>query len=710
MHDQLGSYVVFRIMVWMVALSTVGPFCLAEAHQADPPGASSKVSRKGAYEVKQLVNPGFENLPLERKLLVYWLSKAFEAGENIAWKQISRDGLDVRRLMEQIWMRKADLSDQERDLIENYYFEILLFNGLYDAHSEKKFVLNGFTPEQFMSLVRRLGIQNPRLDELVPVILDPGFRPTSRAPQDGKAEKDGKAVDRVLGAGRDFYEEGMTESQVNQLPRRLRQLQRQHPYLTTYPYRRMTRDGRRFRPYARRFRVGGLFSEELSRIIACLEKAKRYAAERELKLINAYQKALRSGRPTDYLAAERLWLETKPTDIDFILGFIETYDDPLGVRGTFQASIVLLANNDPEDIRSDEALQVAAPKYEEEMPVRERFRRQGNFALPQAEGGYLLFWIGGGMFGGPRGFNLPNSDLLRQEVGSRSFTLFNKLFNIGSAAPPFEEDELNSFYLSEYHDLLRGTGRLYPTKLHVKFHEVRGHGSGQNDPGVNPEGLFGDLYPMLEECRAETAALYHILDAENLVKFQITRPDMTLEQVRQLALGHVVQFFTNHLISYIHTNEKGEIRQAHQVGRQIMLNRAIHEGALEISISGHGFPRVQIRNPAKLHEVMGRLWWDLQDIKGFGKKGELESLIQANWNLDGTGLGWRESIIRVYQALDRPKYSLYLNPPFRLVRNQSGQVVDVTIDYLPVSQNGVANALDLETRNKTSSCEELILD
>lgn len=340
------------------------------------------------------------------------------------------------------------------------------------------------------------------------------------------------------------------------------------------------------------------------------------------------------------------------------------------------------------------------------MPVRDRFKKDGDLALPQAGGAYLVHWIGGGLFGGPKGFNLPNSDLLRQEVGSRSFTLFNKLFNLGSDTPPFEEDELNAFYLPEYRELLKSTGRFYPTKLHVKFHEVRGHGSGKNDPGVNPEGVFGDLYNMFEECRAEVAALYHILDAEKLIEYKIVKPEMTLEQTKELALSHVVQFFTDHLISYMRTNEKGQIRQAHQVGRQVMLNWAMKEGALEVLISPQGFPRVKIKDPQKLGDAMGRLWFYLQDIKGVANLRELKSLIEANWDLNATQLGWRSKVIEAYQSLGRPKYSLYLNPTLRIVRDSSGKIVDVALDYLSPSEEGVAAALDVETRRQLGTCED----
>jgi hypothetical protein len=309
------------------------------------------------------------------------------------------------------------------------------------------------------------------------------------------------------------------------------------------------------------------------------------------------------------------------------------------------------------------------------------------------------------MFGGPRGFNLPNSNLLRETVGSRSFTLFNKLVNIGSEGPEFKEDELAAFYLPEVHALLKETGRLYPMKIHVEFHEVTGHGSGRNDPGVSPEGALGDLYNMMEECRAESAAIYHILDFQRLVDLKIVAEGTTYEAAKKIGLSQATQFFTDHLISYRRMNEKGEIRQAHQVGRQVMLNRAIADGAIEIVLSDTGFPRVLIKDTETLRESIGRLWFLVQEIKGTGNKAKLEQLIQANWNLDETKLNWRDSAIKTFAKIDQPKYSLYLNPTFRLVRGPNGQVIDVAIDYLPPSTEGISVALDFEAKKKAEICE-----
>lgn len=671
------------------ALMFLSAFMINNSAFGEP--ATSKVSRQGPYEVKQLVTPSFDDLPLERKLFAYYLSRAMDAGNEIGWQQMGRDGLKVRRIMEQLWAKKHLLSPFEKAAVSQYYFEILSQQGIYDHRSNQKFTLKGLTEEQFADLLNRLEIEVAEPETLAKIIIDPAVKKYFHAPLE---------QDRIKASGANFHSDQINEGEYAASPKE----QRDHNH--AYPVVVEDADGRR-RIESRVISTTGVFGKELSLIYERLEVAKTYARPDEKQVIEAYQRAMVTGDPKDYLEADRAWVRFKPQDIDFSFGFIETYNDPLGVVGTWQGSIVLLAN-DKESKRRSKAIQKAAPLYEQEMPVDPRFKKRGEFTPPQAEGADLLYWVGGGMAGGPRGFNLPNDSRIRAEEGSKSYTLFNKLFDVGGTGPEFDEKLLTKFYAPEYHSLLQRTGQLLPYKVHVDFHEVLGHGSGIDDPGVDSEKMLGEFFNQMEEGRAEIAAIYHMLDYESLVKRTISPPEMDTAQAADFAFSRAIQFFTDHLQLYSRFGG-AEIRQAHQVGRQLMLNKAIRDGAIQIVMSKEGIPWIKIDSMEKLRKSLGGLWSTLQDLKGTGNKADLAKLISENWSLTREQVTWQTAITKGQEQLNLPKLVLYLNPTFQLVLDEKNTPQNVKLVYEPKGDN-LDPALNYEARRLQRDCVEALVD
>ena len=656
-----------------------------------PAGAemgSSKVSRLGPYEVKQLVTPGFDSLPLRRRMFVYALAEAFSAAEDIAWLQMSREGLDVRHLLERIWEKNHLLTPQQKGALSAYYFEILMHNGIYDTYNNQKYMVEGLSEGEFRTLLAQLKIEPPaNLDTLLQVMFDPYYKSHFKAVT---------GQDLVLDSGSNFYGEGLRERDIKALGEDFSAHTHNYPQLSSLTTNR---------PRVRVLRTRGMYGRYLKQLVALLDNAKAFGEPQEVRLIEAYQKALRTGSPRDWIEADRLWLRTKPKDIDFSFGFIETYDDPLGRIGTFQASIVLLANSEPESQRRSEALLKATGIYESLMPVEERFKQKGEVNPPQAEGAHLLFWVGGGSAGGPLGFNLPNNAELRRDEGSRSYTLLNKANNIGSNGPEIPEEDMNSFYRPEYHGVLRRHGKFLPSMVHVEFHEVLGHGSGKNDPGINPEEQFGKLFNPMEEGRAEVAAIYHVLDYQNLVDLKILPAHYDTEAAREFALSRVLQFFTDHIISYHRLEGGHEVRQAHMVGRQIMLNWALRDGALKVVPSAKGVPQIEVADLGQLRASMGTLFGRLQLLKSTGDKAALQELIESNWNLTPEQLEWARAVKKALDELNKPKHALYLNPHFALKKNEAGEVINVSLVYEAPAQ-GLDVGLNHEHKRLTDQAKK----
>lgn len=286
----------------------------------------------------------------------------------------------------------------------------------------------------------------------------------------------------------------------------------------------------------------------------------------------------------------------------------------------------------------------------------------------------MIYWVGGSHKGGPTGFNLPNDHRIRTEVGTQSIALSNKMRDLGEESE-FLEDQLKAFYHPDYHKILKIKGRFNSLMTHVNFHEVLGHGSGRSLEGINPEKVFGNLYESLEEGRAEVAAIYHMLDSDRLTEYGIWN-DMTKAEAQESALVWAVQFFTSQIHSYTQLKGGTEISQAHQLGRQIILNWALRKGleVIEIDYSPDGVPWIKIPDAAKLQKSMGDLWHLIQDIKSLGLYHFYKYMVTENNRLTSLQQSWVDPVKQANISLKRPLYNLYLNPDLKLIKSENGQL------------------------------------
>ena len=662
-------------------------FCLVVAAAApaaaDVPG-ESKVAREGQNQVSQLVTPGFESLPLRRRAFVYWLTQAMEAGRDIAWKQLSRNGLEIRGLMEALWEKNAALNADEKDAIKAYFFRLLVNHSNYDRKANRKFLLEGFSPSSFAATLARAGVRvdKSRLIELDLELFDPDYRATRIEPANGSG-------DSVAGSATNFYGPGVTAADVARLGEAGQSL-------LAYVYRA----GRRGEIGLGRARIGGRFGPELERVSYFLDQAKPYAAPEEVAIIEALQKSYRTGDPEDMLRAERLWTTYQSPDVTFMIGFVETYDDPLGARGTWE-SFVFLREADPASVARARAIRAAAPFYEAAMPVDARFKKQGEFTPPGSETGMLAYMVGSYSEAFFLGKNLPNDAKIRETLGSKSMTNLNVVNDLSSdAAAEFDPSSLAIFYSPAYHALLRRTGRSRQYVLQVEFHEILGHGSGRELPGVDARKALGGNYSALEEARAETAALYHMADPGSLIRLGILPAVTTPAQARETAMSAIIQFFTGHLGSYQSLVGRPAIQQAHQLARQIMFNDLVDSGALRIEFAEPaGPPLVRLTSLQAARSQLGLLWSRVQKIKSTGNSGDLQKLIDNEGRLAPEHQRWASLIADAKRRANSPKEVLYLQPKVHATFAADGRVTDVRFEYEP-RRDTIEVALDRNARRK----------
>jgi len=640
----------------------------------------SKLGRKGENIVQQFVVPGFDDLPLERKLFVYNLSQAIDAGRDIYWQQKSPEGLAIRALFERLWRYQNLYGRRTRTAIEAYLFRLYKNKGNYDASQNTKFTLN-ITRKAFRNAVRVAQREESKKDKkaretksltaeanrLVKDIIDPQFRRIFIA----DADADG-VIDPIRDSQSRFYGPGVTKVVLDALPPELRN------HFLSFPVRK-DNGSVELEP----IKVDGKYGEQLLAIDYHLDLASQFGNEQEKEIISAYRRALDTGNPQDLAKAEILWTQYKPQDIDFQIGFIEVYSDPIQVRGAWTGMILLLRNDPDEKARTDAVIANAA-EFEEKMPVDQRFKNLGpsRTAVPQARSVNMLYGGGEGGEGAFRGVNLPNSADISERYGSKSYGVFNVQEDlVGDRIAPTELDKIRPFFHSKYHKWFR-PDFLALSELKTDFHEILGHGAGKLLPGVEATALE-ELVNPVEECRAETASLYHLTDYQFLMEKGILPSSFSAQDAEQFVELEIIRFFTRQVNLYRKlADDTTSIKQAHNWARQVMLNKMIRDGALIVgsNMSQSGFPKFRLKSIDAARTSLGELWGTLQELRSTG---DVEGARQLSKDLafyNDTHRAWRSHSIRINDSLNIPKHALYLNPRFELVR-QGDRLTDVRLVY-----------------------------
>lgn len=684
--------------------------------------AKSVVLRQGNYQIKQLVSPGFENLPLERKLFAMELAEAIEAGHEIVWLQNNEHTLAIRDLMHELWKYSYLFSPTEKAGLSEYLFLLHANHGNYDERKNKKFVPEKLTHEQVSALARL--VDQEKLRRGIKAEKDSVFNYYSLEDLVGKYKKeifslehltalhaDGNGQDIVRDSAANYYGTGLTKADIDALPKEM------SDHFLSYPYRKFTYTGEKQPIQLQIHRIGDRFGEYLQLIDHHFAKALQYATKEESAIITAYRVALYSGDPQDLAYADGLWAEHKPKDIDFVANFIEVYGDPLNKRGEWEGFLILL-NQTPEDMERVENIRKNATYFEAMMPVDEEFKKKGDFTPPKAEGAYLMYSAGANGEKPFAGVNLPNTTIdptIHEKHGSKSYTADNVMTDIGSEGGKYSTDRLQAFYAPEYHELLKQVDSRLVRQVQVEFHEILGHGSGRVRDGVK-DTMLEDYYSAMEEGRAEVASLYHMLDTK-IRELGIVPKTYTDEELRDFQTAAVLSFFSDHIRTYERLPASADrIRQAHQWGRQVMLARLLKAGALQLDASGaEGAPVVRNIDLAKARQALGTLWHDLQKGKSTGDLAFIKQIFETDGAYTAVHKSYRESLVKALDAMNVPREHAYLNPQFELVKDENGRPVDVRLVYEEAGQQQFDDFVDRQVERadtmkaKLTLCKNLLI-
>lgn len=611
--------------------------------------------------------PGFNELDLNQKKLIYFLSEAAICGRDILFDQNGKYNLFVRYNLENIYSSfSGDRSTKDWKAFEVYLKRIWFSNGIYHHYSNDKFI-PGFNSEYFSELIKKsdqngfVSIEDKSKEEslefLRKVMFDELFAP-KKIIQD-------TSQDIVAGSFVNFYGKGINQKMVETFYSQMRNEGDSTPVSYGLNSKVVFENGKTVEKV---WKVGGMYGKALEKIVFWLEKAHDVAEsvgqKQEIEQLISYYK---TGDLKTWDEYNITWVSNLQSYVDFINGFIEVYNDPLGMKATWE-SIVDLKNT--EATKRTEIISSNAQWFEDHSPVDDRFKKK-------EVKGVSAKVIDVAMLGGdcypatPIGINLPNADWIRKDFGSKSVTLDNITYAYAQA-------NLTSGFLEEFSltqedmELERKYGPL-SDNLHTDLHECLGHGSGQLLLGVSTESLRNYHSP-LEETRADLFALYYMMDPK--------MPELGLLPTLDAAKAQYLSYIRNGYMTQLRRIEPGKnIEQAHMRNRQLIAKWCYEKGkpdnVIEL-VKKDNKTYIRINDYNKLRQLFGELLKEVQRIKSEGDYEAGKALVET-YGVKVDPVLHKEVLDR-FKKLNLAPYSGFVNPVYS-VDEKDGQIVDVEVSY-----------------------------
>ena len=638
--------------------------------------ASPEKAQSFSYEVDKFADlqilryqvPGFESLTLNQKQLLYHLSQAAIMGRDILFDQNCRYNLAVRRTLEAITENyKGDRSSADYKAMEVYLKRVWFSNGIHHHYGEEKFV-PGFSEEFFVSAVKGLDPNavpvrdgqtvDQFLAELVPVIFDPSVL-SKRTVQSGDQ-------DLILASANNYYGGGITQHEVEAFYDKMKDPKDETPISYGLNSRLVKEDGKIVEKV---WKVGALYTQAIEKIVTELQLAVPFAEnENQKKVIETLISYYKTGDLKEFDAYAVLWVKDTVSEVDFINGFTETYGDPLGMKASWESTVNFV---NKEATKRTIVISNNAQWFEDNSPVDSRFKKKEVKGVSAKV--ITVAMLGGDCYPAtPIGINLPNADWIRKDHGSKSVTIENitEAYDKASQGSGFNEEFVWS---DKEREALKTYGFL-TDNLHTDLHECLGHGSGQLLPGVASDALKA-YSSTLEETRADLFGLYYIADPK-LVELGLV-PDAEAYK------AEYYKFVMNGLMSQLVRIELGKnVEEAHMRNRQLIAKWAFEQGKADNVIElkkKEGKTYVVVNDYAKLRELFGKLLAEVQRIKSEGDFAAGKKLVEDYAVKVDPEL--HAEVLKRYAALNLAPYKGFVNPVMKLVKNEKGEVTDVTLDY-----------------------------
>lgn len=613
--------------------------------------------------------PGFENLSLRQKQLLYHLSEAALMGRDILFDQNGRYNLVIRRTLEAVYQYgTVDKSSADYQAFEVYLKRVWFANGIHHHYGEDKFI-PGFSEAFFDAAVRSVDASllplkagetvDTLLARLKPVIFDPTVMP-KRTVQSGD-------TDWIQASANNYYGEDVTQAEVEAFYGKMKAEGDSRCPLSYGLNSRLEKENGQL--VERVWKVGGLYSEAIERIVAELEKATAFAEnEKQRQIIATLIDYYRTGDLRIFDAYSILWVEDTDSQVDFVNGFIETYGDALGLKASWESTVNF---RNEEATRRTQIISENAQWFEDHSPVDQRFKKERVKGVSAKV--ITVTMLGGDCYPStPIGINLPNADWIRRDHGSKSVTIENimEAYDKASQGSGFSDEFVWS---DEERNRIKTYGFL-TDMLHTDLHECLGHGSGQLLPGTDPDALKA-YASTLEEARADLFGLYYLADP----KMQ----ELGLVPDGEAFKAEYYKYMMNGLLTQLVRIEEGkDVEEAHMRNRQLIARWVFEQGVTDKVVElkkREGKTFVVIHDYQQLRVLFGKLLAEVQRIKSEGDYEAGRSLVE-NYGVKIDPVLHHE-IRERYVRLHLSPYKGFVNPIMREVKDDSGHVTDITLDY-----------------------------
>ena len=609
---------------------------------------------------------GFEDLSLQQKKLIYYLSEATLYGRDITFDQFGKYNLIIRKTLEAILLSyKGDRECEQFKALEVYLKRVWFSNGVYHHYGCEKFVPE-FSKSFFIEALKgadkallpldRFGTADELCQTLCHVIFEPDVLP--------KRVNKAEGADVVASSACNFYE-GVSQKEVEDFYNGMKNENADDKEPVSYGLnsKLVKRDGKLVELV---WSENGMYADAIKHITYWLEKAAVVAEnDKQRQYIETLVRYYRTGDLrlfNDYCIQ---WVGEHEAQVDFVNGFIEVYGDPLGLKGSWEG---IVEYKDLEATRRTQTISQNAQWFEDHSPVDPRFRKQ-------KVKGVTANVICAAMLGGDEypstaiGINLPNADWIRAEHGSKSVTIGNltDAYNKAARGNGFKEefvvDADTIAMIEKYGDVC--------DDLHTDLHECLAHGSGQLLPGVDPDALkaYGNT---IEEARADLFALYYIAD-EKLVELGLTPNEEAYK-------SQYYTYMMNGLMTQLTRIKPGnDIEEAHMRNRALIAHWCIENGNAIQMEKRDGKTFVNISDYKELRALIARLLAEIQRIKSEGDFEAAKTLVE-NYAVK-VDADLHKEVLERYERLHLAPYKGFINPVMTPVTDSNGEITDINVDY-----------------------------
>lgn len=612
---------------------------------------------------------GFENLTLKEKTFIYYLQEAALQGRDIVFDQNGRYNLRIRRMLEAVYTDfKGDRNGKFFKAMSTYLKRVWFSSGIHHHYGCEKFV-PGFSADDFRAALKQVPASKLPLaegqtvdqlcDEVFPVIFDPTVMPMRVNQKDGD--------DLLLTSACNYYEPGITQAEAEEFYTQRKPAADPRPIMMGMNSR-LERNEYGYLT-ERVWRIGGMYSPALERIVDNLLKARPYAdTPEQQKVIDLLVEVYRTGDLRTFDDYSIHWLKDTKSLVDFVCYFTESYGDPLGMKASWESIV-----NFKDLAATERTLKLSknAQWFEDHSPVAPQFKKEKVTGVSAKV--ITAAILAGDLYPSTAiGINLPNSDWVRREHGSKSVTIgnlteaYNKAAHGSGMDKEFVIDDETRALIDQYGDMC--------DDLHTDLHECLGHGSGKLLPGTDPDTLkaYGST---IEEARADLFGLYYLADQKMV--------DLGLTPNLDAFKSQYYTYMMNGLMTQLVRIKPGNnIEEAHMRNRALIARWAFEHGKADNvveMVKKNGKTYVKINDYNALRGLFGKLLAEIQRIKSEGDYEAARKLVEDYGVQIDPKL--HKEVLERYEKLNLSPYKGFINPVYTAVRDAQGNITDVKLDY-----------------------------